>query len=191
LEKRQKMKTDKFGILLIIIIVMLLFALAMVTRAQETKPSNEPQLTGGQFTISKTVIAGGGAEMQNQSRRVQNTAGQAIAGGTSNGGAYSLKSGVGTPEDFSPTAATTTVGGRVLTARGYGIRNARVTILFPSGETRTTLTGSFGYYRFSDVEVGSVYVFTVSSKRFVFSQTAQVIIVNETRDDIDFIAVQD
>jgi Carboxypeptidase regulatory-like domain len=184
------MKTDKFGILLIIIIVLLIFAMAMATRAQDAQLSENPPLTGGQFTISKTVIAGGGAELQNQSRLVQSTGGQAIAGGSSTGGTYSLKSGFWTPDDFSPTAATTTVGGRVITAQGSGIRNIHVTIFFPSGETRSTRTGSFGYYRFDDVEVGAVYVFTVSSKRFVFSQASQVITINDERDDINFIAAE-
>jgi hypothetical protein len=184
------MKTEKFGILLIVIIVLMLFALAMAAQAQEVaKFPDESQLSAGTFTISKTVIAGGGAEMQNQSRAVKSTAGQAIAGGTSTGGAFSLKSGFWTPDDsFVPTAASVMVSGRVLTAEGRGIRNVRVTIFFPTGQSQTTLTGAFGNYRFSDVEVGSVYVFTVSSKRFVFSQPTQVLSINGEREDINFIA---
>lgn len=184
------MKKDKFGILLVITIILLLFALAMAARAQEKKTLDEPQLSGGAFLMTKTVIAGGAAEMQEQTRVVQTTAGQTIAGGTSNGGAFSLRSGFWTPDDFVPTAATATVSGRVLTTQGNGIRNTRITILFPSGETRTTLTSSFGFYSFSDVEVGAVYVITVSSRRFVFSQTVRVLYINEDRDDINFIAAE-
>jgi hypothetical protein len=45
--KRGKMKTDRFGILLIVIIVLLLFALAMTARAREMKSSDTSQLSGG------------------------------------------------------------------------------------------------------------------------------------------------
>ncbi|HEX8247124.1 MAG TPA: carboxypeptidase-like regulatory domain-containing protein [Pyrinomonadaceae bacterium] len=185
------MKTDKFGILILILIFAFLLLAASAARAQtttKTEQNNEQNISGGQFTITKSVVAGGGAEMQNQSRAAQSTAGQTVAGGSSNGGAFSLSSGFWTPDNLAPTAAAVTVGGRVTTAQGNGIRNARVTIHFSTGETRSTLTGAFGFYRFSDIEAGDIYIFTVSSKRFVFPQATQAVTVSEERDDINFTA---
>jgi hypothetical protein len=187
------MKTDKFGILIFILIFIFLLLAASAARAQavpNTEQNTEQNISGGQFTIIKSVIAGGGAEMQNQLRGIRSTAGQTIAGGISSGGAFSIISGFWTPDSLAPTAATVTVGGRVTTAQGNGIRNARVTIQFSSGETRSTLTGSLGFYRFSDIEAGEAYVFTVSSKRFVFPQPIQVVTVSEERDDINFTAAE-
>jgi hypothetical protein len=192
-ERNIKMKTDKFGILILILIFIFLLLAASAARAQtgtKTEQNAEQNISGGQFTITKSVIAGGGAEMQNQLRGIQSTAGQTIAGGISNGGAFSLSSGFWTPDNLAPTAAAVTVGGRVTTAQGNGIRNVRVTIHFSSGETRSTLMGSFGFYRFSDILAGEVYLFTVSGKRFVFPQPTQVVTVDEERDDINFAAAE-
>lgn len=184
------MKTDKFGAFLIIIIFLLLFALAMAARAQEkANVSEESQLSGAVFAISKTVIAGGGAPLQNQTFYLHGTAGQTVSGRISTNGQFSLYSGFWTPETFAPTAAAVTVGGFVTTTGGRGIRNAQIKILFPSGESRTTISGNFGRYRFSGIEVGATYIITVSSKRFSFSNPTQVIILNEDREDINFVAV--
>jgi hypothetical protein len=187
------MKNDKLGILILILIFIFLLLAASAARAQNatnTEQNTELNISGGQFTITKSVIAGGGAEMQNQLRGIKSTAGQTVAGGVSNGGAFSLRSGFWTPDNFAPTAAAVTVGGRVTTAQGNGIRNARVTIQFSSGEARSTLTGSLGFYSFSDIQAGDVYILTVSSKRFVFTQPTQAVTINEDRDDINFTAVE-
>jgi hypothetical protein len=89
---------------------------------------------------------------------------------------------------MTPTAADVTVGGRVKTADGRGIKNVTVTITFPSGERRSVLSGAFGYYRFADVPGGAVYVFSAAGKRYSFSQQTQVRNVVEDAGDIDFIA---
>ena len=52
------------------------------------------------------------------------------------------------------TAANVSVGGRVLTANGNGIRNVRVTMTDANGITRSTLSSAFGYYRFAEVLAG-------------------------------------
>ena len=186
------MKTDKIVIFIPVIALLLLLLAAGVIRGQNSGGSKEesgaPPLSGEALILAKTVIAGGGALAENQASSVQTTAGQAIAGGISTGGRFSLNSGFWTPDNFMPTSATVTVGGRVQTAQGAGIRNAQVTIMFASGETRATRSGAFGYFRFGDVEVGATYIFTISAKRFVFSEPTQVLTVNEERDDIDFVA---
>ncbi|MDQ4122259.1 MAG: carboxypeptidase regulatory-like domain-containing protein [Acidobacteriota bacterium] len=85
-----------------------------------------------------------------------------------------------------PTAASVSVDGRVTTADGRGIRNALVTLAAPNGETRTALTGAFGYYRFTDVRAGETYVLTVVSKRFQFAP--QVVSVAGDINELNFTA---
>jgi WD40 repeat protein len=92
-------------------------------------------------------------------------------------------------EDLAPTAANVSVGGRVLTANGQGIRNARVTLTDANGATRTAITGSFGYYRFDDVEVGQTYIVSVRSKRFQFSNPTLVITLMDELTDLTFTAL--
>ncbi|MFM9903957.1 MAG: pre-peptidase C-terminal domain-containing protein [Pyrinomonadaceae bacterium] len=87
-----------------------------------------------------------------------------------------------------PTAAGVSVSGRVLTADGRGVRNARVTILDRRGIARNVATGPFGYYRFDNVDTGQSYVVSVVSRRFNFE--SQVIQVNDNLADLDFIAGQ-
>ena len=87
---------------------------------------------------------------------------------------------------LAPSAAAVNVGGRTTTANGGGIANVRITMTDASGNNRTALTNSFGYYRFSDVTAGATYIITAQSKRFTFSQPVQVVNIVEDTDDIDF-----
>ena len=85
-----------------------------------------------------------------------------------------------------PTAANVSVSGRVLTANGNGIRNAIVVLTNAQGESRSARTGSFGYYRFSDVQAGETYVISVNSKQFQFSP--RTINVSDELTDVDFVS---
>jgi len=84
-----------------------------------------------------------------------------------------------------PTAASATIGGRVFTPYGRGLSKARVTLTNSSGETFTTMTNSFGYYRFTDVDSGQPVVITVSSKRYEYAP--KVLNVGEDLYELDFI----
>jgi hypothetical protein len=90
--------------------------------------------------------------------------------------------------NIAPTAANVTVGGRVLIADGRGIPNAQVSIEDKSGNVRTALTSSFGYYRFETVEVGQAYVISVAAKRYAFDNPVRTITVIEELTDVDFVA---
>ena len=83
---------------------------------------------------------------------------------------------------LAPTAAHVNVGGQVRTAEGYGVSQAYVRITDQSGETREIPANQFGYFHFTDVEVGRVYVFSVRHK--LFSSLPQAVLVLEERDDI-------
>ena len=84
------------------------------------------------------------------------------------------------------TAASVTVGGRVLTPSGRGLRNAQVTVTQADGSTRTLLTGINGTYSFADLTVPQTVVLSVRSKSYRF--TPQVVTLDSDLTGIDFIA---
>lgn len=168
--------------LIFISIIAFILLSSFSARAQEIAA------TGGNFTLQKTALAGGGSRSQNASINQNGTTGQTIAGTRSTGGQFSLYSGFWTPDDFAPTAATAVVGGRILTANGAGIKNVGITITFPTGEIRYALSSSMGYYRFTDIPVGASYIISVAAKRFTFSQPSQIRQVLDDLQDVDFIA---
>ena len=143
--------------------------------------------TGGSYQIEKTVVASGGSRSAGGNYSLESTAGQTLAGGFLQGSGFSEYSGFWTPV-FAPTAANVTIGGRVRSANGQGIRNARVMLTAPDGTVRFSLTGSFGYYRFNDIPVGEIYVLTVFSKRYVFDNPTLVVNVSEQLENLDFTA---
>ena len=55
------------------------------------------------------------------------------------------------------TAANVSVGGRVLSATGQAVFNARVVLADANGNTRVTYTSPFGYYMFENVQAGTYY----------------------------------
>jgi pectin methylesterase-like acyl-CoA thioesterase len=91
---------------------------------------------------------------------------------------------------FAPTAAQVSVGGRVLTAKGQGIARTEVTLTnTTTGETRSAQTGTFGYYEFSEVPSGAVYVVTVSSRKHTFENPSQVVNVTGNVGELNFTAI--
>jgi len=101
-------------------------------------------------------------------------------------GAVGRLSGIDYLPTAAPTAANVSVGGRVLSANGRAVSRARVTLTGASGETRTALTNSLGYYRFEDVGAGETYIFAIISKRY--SVAPQVVTVTEDLTDLNFTA---
>ena len=90
--------------------------------------------------------------------------------------------------NLAPLAAGVNVGGRVVRTDGQGISRARVTLTDSNGTSRTTLTGSFGYYNFEDVDSGQTVTVSVADKRYIFNQPVQVINVGDSVTNADFIA---
>ncbi len=145
--------------------------------------------TSGNFTITQSVIAGGGGQSAAGGNfSLDGTVGQATAGGVLAGSTFSLTSGFWNFAPLVPTAASTTVSGRVITAGGRGLVRAIVTVSDSSGEMRSVLTGSFGYYRFENVPVGNTYIFEVKCKKYLFAP--QVVTVSEDITDLNFRAAQ-
>jgi hypothetical protein len=148
---------------------------------------------GGSYTLQKSVVAGGGASgvtITGAGYTLEGTIGQCAVGAANQNAPYKLHPGFWSPASFAPTAASITLGGRVLTADGRGIINARVALTMPSGETRYVVSSSFGYYRFAGVPVGETYILTTYSKRFTFKNAIQGIILLEEPEDVDFITAE-
>lgn len=81
-------------------------------------------------------------------------------------------------------ASSVSVGGRVITPGGSGLRNAVVSLTDPQGVRRTVLTSAFGFYKFENVAPGIQYLVSVTSKRFRFDQ--QSLLISENITGLDF-----
>lgn len=144
--------------------------------------------SGGTFSITQSVVAnGGGQNSAGGIFAVDGTVAQPNIGATPSGGTISIRSGFWLPA-LAPTAANVSIGGRILTANGIGIRNATIVLTSQNGVTRSTVSSSFGYYRFDDIAAGETYILTVSAKHSVFQQASRVVSVNEQLNDLDFVA---
>jgi hypothetical protein len=92
-------------------------------------------------------------------------------------------------QNFAPSAANVSVGGRVMTADGAGISKTWVSMDDGAGNTRTALTNSFGYYTFDEVPAGRTYVISISNKRYQFENPTRILTVDDTLNDINFTAL--
>lgn len=166
------------------LLVILFFVAAFVVKAQIA--------SGGNYTMTQTVVANGGANGSSASvggnYTVEGTIGQSAAGTIQQNAAFTFDPGFWNAAPLAPTAASVTVGGRILTADGRGIRNVMITVTGGSGETRTVVSSAFGYYRLTDIAAGGTYVISVRAKRYTFSQPTLVRSVSEDADDINFTA---
>ena len=146
--------------------------------------------TGGSYTLNQSVIAsGGGQNSTGGNFTVDGTIGQTAAGTRSTNAPFSVAGGFWTTDPLAPSAASVSVSGRILAPDGIGLRNARVVLTASSGEIRTAISSSFGYYQFTEVAVGETYIISVVSKRFFF--VPQVISVGEEIQELDLVAVSE
>lgn len=95
----------------------------------------------------------------------------------------------GAPHTVLPsTAASVSIGGRVLTTDGSGLLNARVTLTDSMGNTRTITTRKSGVFHFDDVEAGAIYIIRVGARRYTFQP--RVVSATQNLTGIDFVAAQ-
>jgi len=76
--------------------------------------------------------------------------------------------------------------GRLLNSKGHGLPNARVTITDVSGQFRSVVSNSFGYYRFENLHAGQTYTISVKSRNWAFS--SRDVVVTEQFTNADLIA---
>jgi hypothetical protein len=142
--------------------------------------------SGGSFEIKQSVVANGGGESNGGVFSLAGTTGQ-VTVGSSSGSPYQVRNGFW-QGNLGPTASFVSVSGRVTTANGNGIRNASISLVDSNGTVHRSLTASFGYYRFDDIEVGQNVVITIAAKRYTFAVATRIIAVQDDLADIDFIA---
>jgi len=92
---------------------------------------------------------------------------------------------IGSFEVQAPTAASVTIGGRVLSGE-RGVARATVHLTDQNGNVRTAKTNSFGFYRFTDVAGGQSLILNVFHKQYQF--TPQIVTANNAVDNLDFTA---
>lgn len=93
--------------------------------------------------------------------------------------------------ELAPTAATASVTGRILKSNGHGVRGVYVSILDANtGEIRTAVSNSFGYYTFEGLSVAHLYVMTAEeTKRMVFSPDTITFSLESDMLDMNFTAM--
>ena len=89
---------------------------------------------------------------------------------------------------YAPTAANAAIKGRALTAAGSGITNVRITLTDSRGNIRTTVTSTFGYYRFTNLAANETYIISAAAKRFTFNRPTQLLNLNGDTDGVNFVA---
>lgn len=146
----------------------------------QTFPTGDAQLVLIDFTVvamppASTTISFGDTPVQ---RFVGDINGNALTT-TFSSGSISL---------LPVTAASVTVGGRVVTTNGRGINKALVTLTDQNGNTRQAITNPFGFYRFADVQAGQVVVLSIRHKQYQFEQPTIVLQVNEELMEANFVA---
>ena len=149
--------------------------------------SSEAQVaTGGTFVLEKSVTAAGGNTSSGGISAISGTAGQAVSGPPSSGGAFGLSSGFWTPDPLVPTSAAAIVSGRVLSSTGRPINRALVSLTAMDGSQQTSITNSFGYFKFPAVKVGSSYLVEATHRRFEF--VPQVISITADISGLEIVA---
>lgn len=103
----------------------------------------------------------------------------AAGGNAADIGAYEIQT--------TPTAASVSISGRVLTPKNRGLMNALVVLTDQNGATRYARTSVSGYYQFTDIAAGSTAVIEVFSKNYRFPP--QMLTINGEIAEINFYTV--
>lgn len=163
------------------------FFRAILSIAVFSSAAHAQLAAGGAFTLEQTVIATGGGNSAGGAFTVNGTGGQAIAGTRSVDATKGLHGGFWNAAPLAPTAAGVSIGGRVLTESGQGIRSVSVTLTERDGTVHHATTAGFGYYNFTEIASGQVVTIAVSAKRYSFAQSTRLLNVSENASEINFI----
>ena len=82
-----------------------------------------------------------------------------------------------------PTSTPVSVGGRVVTPDGRGLRNATVSITDSLSSRRTATTSSFGFFTFDNILTGGTYTIRISSRLYRYTPQTLGIVDNVTLPD--------
>lgn len=88
-----------------------------------------------------------------------------------------------------PSAAPVALTGRVVSSSGRGIAGVRINVTSGmTGEIRSALSNSFGYYRVDDLVVGELYLVNAVHKRYQFADGSRTISLDDNLNGYDFVA---
>ena len=166
---------DAFRVYLAILIVSLVMPPLAATQS------------GGQYSVSQSVIAGGGAASDDGPGgqfTLTGTIGQSVVGARSFGSIYRIQSGFW-HYDLAPTSASVSIVGRVVSETGEPVDRAAVRMTNSRGATLTALTNPFGYFIFEDIPVGESYVIEYSARNFLSG--SQIIVPMDDVSDLKIV----
>lgn len=178
------MKKHLYRFLTLIFISIACCSFVQTQEAQQT----ELQSSGGNYVLSKSVVAGGGKPLMQSTPAVDGTTAQAVAGYNSQGGQFQLYSGFWTPETAAPTAAFCVVSGQILNpANQKAISKVTVTITGGANMIeRTATTDRDGKFIFVDIEAGGFYIVTVERRGYLFAPSNMAFSLVEDKSDVNF-----
>src|SRR3989441_12329422 len=156
------------------------------------------QSSGGSFTITSHVAAGGGCgpnggggctqSIGSGNLIVEGTAAEPGAADLTREPPFSLRGGFWhTAPGNTPTAANGNISGRVVDNNGTPVEGAAIRM---SGtENRLTVTGANGNYHFDNVEINGFYSIVPSRANYTFSPSGRSFSMNGDHTDASFTAV--
>ncbi len=87
------------------------------------------------------------------------------------------------------TAGEGSISGRVIDAGGNGIAKAQLVLINgATGESKITMTSTFGYFTFTGLGVNELYVLNVRHKRFTFGEKQRTVSLSADLADVQFVA---
>jgi Carboxypeptidase regulatory-like domain len=88
-----------------------------------------------------------------------------------------------------PTAAPSSISGKVQLPSGRGISRATVSLFNTNDNTfKSVTTNQFGRYTFNDLNTGDFYILSVNHKRYTFTPSTREFQLSDNLDDVGFIA---
>ena len=139
-----------------------------------------PAQTGGQYTVTQSVIAGGGTtNSAGSSFTVAGTSGQSVAGQQTTGFLYSQNAGFWAGDGLPSLVS---INGQIQTPDGLGLRNSTINLLDQNKVILQSATSSsFGFFSFQNVPVSTNYILRVVSRRFRF-MPVQLFVSSQVND---------
>jgi uncharacterized delta-60 repeat protein len=91
---------------------------------------------------------------------------------------------------LSDTTATANLGGRVVNQKGRGISRANLTLTFPNGSTRQTISDIFGRFAFNELPAGNTYRISIRLSGYRFEQDAINYQLTQNFDGLRFVGLR-
>ena len=145
---------------------------------------------GETFTLNQSVIASGGGKSSGGTITVEGATGQSVAGSQSANAAFTVQHGFWAEPPVVPVNPGVSIGGKVQTDTGQGVKNVRLTLTSSTGTVVAVLTNSFGLFTFNNVPPGDTYIIRATTKRFRIADSIRVVTVSNTITDLNFIALE-